>query len=167
MLEEFHDVEEIAGVLSIQSGNELSAVNVFGCKNWNLKVGEQGIAGQGRQIGPTHAMNRATHDRVDLDFYFGSATSNHQLRLAVTTGLRHIYLESPCSQPSCRVSDSSADSGKRFLSPDSVIDKDQIQIDGQSGHVPKEQIDRRTALEPELIVDEHQRCYLDQQTRGL
>jgi hypothetical protein len=38
MLEQFHDVEEIAGVLSIQSGNELSSVNVFGCENRNLNV---------------------------------------------------------------------------------------------------------------------------------
>jgi hypothetical protein len=62
-------------------------------------------------------------------YYLGSATSNHQFRLAVTPGLGHINLESPCSQAICRVSDSSVDSVSRFLPSDSVIGKDQIQID--------------------------------------
>ena len=90
----------------------------------NLNVGEQGIAGQGRQVGVTYAMNRTAHDRIDLDLYLGGATSNHQFRLAVTPGLGQINLESPCSQAICRVSDSSVDSVNRFLPSDSVIGKD-------------------------------------------
>ena len=30
-------------MLSIQSSNELSSVNVFGSENWTLNVGEQGM----------------------------------------------------------------------------------------------------------------------------
>jgi hypothetical protein len=111
-------------VLPIQSSHELSSVHVLGCENWNLNVGEQGIAGQGRQVGATHAMNRTTHDRIDLDLHFGRATSNHQLRFSVTSGPRHINLESPRSQATCRVSDSSVDSVNRFLPSDSVIGKE-------------------------------------------
>jgi len=53
-------------------------------------------------------MNRAAHDRIDLDFYFGGASSNDQLRFAVTPGPRQIYRELPCSQAVGRVSDGSA-----------------------------------------------------------
>lgn len=54
-----------------------------------------------------------------------------------------------------RISDGSADPGKCFLSSDRVIGKGQIQFDEQPGHVAQKQIDRSTALEPELIINEH------------
>jgi hypothetical protein len=126
MFEQFHDVEEIARVLSIQRRNEFSSVNVFGCENWDLNVCEQGVAGHGRQVSATHAVNRAAHYRVDLDLYFCGATSNDQPRFTVTPGPRHVNRELACSQAIGCVSDSGVDSGNRFVPPDSVIGEDQI-----------------------------------------
>ena len=107
-------------------------------------------------------MNCAAHYRVDFHLYFGGAASNDQTRFPTTPAPRHINRESACSQAIGRVSDSSVDSGDCFLPFDSVIEEDQIQIDRESRHVPKKQIDRPAALQSELIVNEHQWLYLNQ-----
>ena len=76
-------------------------------------------------------------------------------------------LESSLLQPDSGLPDGIADDCESLVTRPPVVGKDQIEIDRQARHVAHEQIDRRTTLQCEGAVHEHQRRHLRQQTRGI
>ena len=125
-------------MLPIKCSDELAAVNVFKCKNGNLDLGQQRLASHSRQRGLAHRMHGAAHDRVYVYLYLAASPANQQSSFTVTTSSRHVNVKSLRLQSSRRLPDSSVDSGERVVAPHSVIREDEVQVDGQSGHVANE-----------------------------
>lgn len=107
-------------------------------------------------------MHCAANDCVYLYLNLRSSPADQQSCFTVTTSSGHVHFKALRSQSFCAFADGGVDSGKCVFTPDGVIREDEVQVNGQPGHVPHEEVDRGTALECQPIVYKNERSYLGQ-----
>ena len=82
VLEELHNVEEVARVLAVHRCDQLAAIDVFERHRRNLKVGLERVARTRCQRCHAYGVDRATHDKIHLDFDFDTTLPNEQFGCA-------------------------------------------------------------------------------------
>ncbi len=102
-------------------------------------------------------MDRATHDKIHLDFDLNRVLSDEQLgRASIRRSLR-MGLESLLLQARNGLTDSIVDALECLLARQGVVGKYQVEVDRKPRHVAHEEVDGCATLERKGVVDEHER----------
>lgn len=112
-------------------------------------------------------MQGAAHYEVDFDFHFDIAATNQELSFARVDCGNGVCLEALESQAFCRLAERRCDLLQCLFARQGMVGEDQIEIDGQAGHVAYEKIDGRAALEGKYVALEHERGNLRHYSRGI
>jgi hypothetical protein len=91
-------------------------------------------------------VHRASQHEIHFDLDFELLPPDKQLRFAGVSDRRHMRLEPALLQALASALYRLIDPAERFFPPQAAIAENQVEVRRQPGHVPNEEIDRRSAL---------------------